>query len=83
MTVNETFQMNCLAVSKNVFYLLSVVIFFADSCPKPPQNLLCFVGLKNTCNKNTTCIVGTLCCSDGCRQRCRDPSENNRGATEG
>lgn len=62
--------------------LINAVAQTPDSCPKPPQNLLCFIGLKNTCNKNTTCVTGTLCCSDGCRKRCRDPSENNRGAEE-
>lgn len=58
-------------------------LFSADTCPKPPTSLLCNVGVKNICTNATNCVAGTLCCSDGCRKRCRDPSENNRGFEEG
>ena len=67
----------------SIFSSLTSLWFFADSCPKPPTNLLCFIGLKSTCTNDTKCVTGTLCCGDGCRKRCRDPSENNRGAEKG
>ncbi|KAJ7380107.1 hypothetical protein OS493_010818 [Desmophyllum pertusum] len=54
-----------------------------DTCPKPAENLICLIGLRNTCFDDASCRQGTLCCNDGCRKRCRDPSLFSRGATEG
>ncbi|XP_078377512.1 uncharacterized protein LOC144660683 isoform X1 [Oculina patagonica] len=64
-------------------FLVNAVAQTPNTCPKPPTNLRCLIGLKNTCVDNSTCPTGTLCCNDGCRQRCRDPSNNNRGAGTG
>lgn len=63
-------------------FLMNVFAQTPDSCPKPPTNLFCPTDLKDTCSNDTNCVTGTLCCSDGCRDRCRHPSENNRGPTE-
>ncbi|KAK2561280.1 hypothetical protein P5673_015762 [Acropora cervicornis] len=69
--------------SCSIIFFMHAVAQTPDSCPKPPTNLVCLDGLKNTCTNVTKCVKGTFCCSDGCRDRCRDPSENNRGANEG
>ena len=55
----------------------------AGTCPKPPQNLLCLLGPRNTCTNDSNCEQGTLCCYDGCRRRCRNPSIFSGGAREG
>jgi len=68
--------------SCSIIFFMHAVAQTPDSCPKPPTNLVCLDGLKNTCTNVTKCVKGTFCCSDGCRDRCRDPSENNRGANE-
>ena len=49
-------------------------LLFLDTCPEPPQNLICPIGLRNTCVDDASCRPGTVCCSDGCRKRCVDPS---------
>ena len=73
-------EYKCSTVSLRLMILL---FFIADTCPAPPKNLLCFIGLKNTCTDSIKCRKGTLCCDDGCRRRCRDPSNDSRGAGQG
>ena len=63
--------------------LVYLCFFCEDTCPKPPENLLCLMGLRNTCFDEASCVKGTLCCHDGCRRRCKDPSQFSRGELEG
>ena len=60
--------------------LLSYFVFVKGSCPKPGENLICPIGLRNTCVDDLSCgPPGTVCCFDGCRKRCMDSSHFRSG----
>ena len=65
-------------------FVWNLQILFPDTCPKAGKNLICPVGLRNTCVDKDSCLEGTICCHDGCRRRCRSlPSSTSRPSTKG